>query len=222
MAEKIIVIATHPDDETLGCGGTLLRYKSLGHEIYWLIMTSMHADQGFSEEVIDRRLQEISTVKKMYDFDGVYSLDFPASKLSEIKESLLISKIYEVFKKIQPTQIILPYFQDVHSDHRHAFSAVYSCTKIFRFPSISKIMMMETLSETEFCNSATGAFSPNTFVDVSGFMEKKIKILNTYHGEIGTHPFPRSERSVFALATLRGATAGVEYAEAYMLLKEII
>lgn len=82
--------------------------------------------------------------------------------------------------------------------------------------------MIETLSETEFALSTKeDSFIPNVFVDVSSYIEKKIMIMNVYQSEIGEHPFPRSERNIRALATLRGATAGCEYAESFMLLKEI-
>ena len=81
---------------------------------------------------------------------------------------------------------------------------------------------METLSETEFTPSTKeDSFIPNMFVDITDFIERKIEIMNIYKNEIGTHPFPRSERNIRALATFRGATAGCEYAESFMILKEI-
>jgi LmbE family N-acetylglucosaminyl deacetylase len=83
--------------------------------------------------------------------------------------------------------------------------------------------MMETLSETEFAPSTKeDSFIPNVFVDISDFMERKIEIMNIFTTEIATHPFPRSERNIKALATFRGATAGCNYAESFVLLKEII
>ena len=86
-----------------------------------------------------------------------------------------------------------------------------------------KIYMIETLSETEFAPSTKeDSFIPNVFVDISKYMDKKIEIMNVFESEIGKHPFPRSERNLRALGTLRGATCGVEYAESFVLLKEII
>ena len=82
---------------------------------------------------------------------------------------------------------------------------------------------METLSETEFALSMKEeSFVPNVYVDISEFFEKKLEIMRIYESELGDHPFPRSERNLKALATLRGATAGCEYAESFMLLKEIV
>ncbi len=83
--------------------------------------------------------------------------------------------------------------------------------------------MLETLSETEFALSTKeDSFVPNVFVDISDFMDKKLEIMRVYGSELGEHPFPRSERNLKALATLRGATAGCEYAESFVLLKEIV
>ena len=83
--------------------------------------------------------------------------------------------------------------------------------------------MVETLSETEFAPSTKeDSFIPNVFVDISNFMDKKLEIMNVFKSEMGEHPFPRSERNLLALGTLRGATAGCEYAESFVLLKEIL
>ena len=82
--------------------------------------------------------------------------------------------------------------------------------------------MMETISETEFApNTKEESFIPNTFVNISDCFQKKIEIMGIYHQELGNHPFPRSLRNIEALATLRGATANCEYAESFMLLKQI-
>ncbi len=83
-------------------------------------------------------------------------------------------------------------------------------------------MMIETLSETDFSQSASGGFVPNIFVDITDHFLRKIDILQIYESELGMHPYPRSIECVTALATLRGAAAGCKYAESFMLLKEII
>jgi len=219
--QKILVVAVHPDDETLGCGGTLLKHKAQGDEIHWMIATAMTAECGFTPEAIARRAREIDTVAQMYGFDSVHRLGFAAAKLDEVPMSQLVAAISQVFESVQPNQVYLPYQHDVHSDHQHAFAAAYSCTKSFRYPSVRKVMMVETLSETDFAQSASGGFDPNLFVDVSERFDRKMEILRVYESELGSHPFPRSEESITALATLRGAAAGCKYAESFMMLKEI-
>jgi len=136
--------------------------------------------------------------------------------------SELISKISSIINKVKPNIIYLPFKGDVHSDHKYIFDAAYSCTKVFRYPFIKKIYMMETLSETEFSLSTKeDSFVPNVFVDISEYMDRKIEAMKIYESEMGDHPFPRSERNLRALATYRGATSRCNYAESFMLLKEI-
>jgi len=219
---KILAIAVHPDDESLGCGGTLLKHKAAGDAIYWLIVTSMKEEYGFEKGVIEARRKEIEKVSSLYGFDGVYDLDFSTMQLDTIPYSRLIGSISDVFREVEPNIVYLPFKSDVHTDHQIAFKAAYSCTKTFRCPSIKKIVMMETLSETEFVPSTKeDGFIPNMFVDITDFIERKIEVMNIYKSETSPHPFPRSERNIRALATFRGATAGCEYAESFMILKEI-
>ena len=127
-----------------------------------------------------------------------------------------------VIGKIKPSIIYLPFKSDVHSDHRKIFEAAYSCTKVFRYPYIQKIYMMETLSETEFAPSTKeDSFIPNVFVDINAFIDEKIAIMNCFKSEIAEAPFPRSIAAIKGLAAFRGATAGCLYAESFMLCKEI-
>lgn len=219
--QKILIVAAHPDDETLGCGGTLLKHKAQGDEIHWMIVTAMSPECGFNPEAIARREREIESVEKMYDFDSVHRLNFPTAKLDEVPVSKLVTAISKVFQSVKPNQVYLPFQHDVHSDHQHVFAAAYSCTKSFRYPSVRKVMMVETLSETDFSQSASGGFVPNLFVDISNTFDRKMEILRIYQSELGPHPFPRSEESITALATLRGAAAGCKYAESFIVLKEI-
>ena len=152
----------------------------------------------------------------------MHNLELRTTQVDGYSMSELISKISSIVNKVKPNIIYLPFKGDVHSDHKYIFDVAYSCTKVFRYPFIKKIYMMETLSETEFSLSTKeDSFAPNVFVDISEFMDKKIKLMNIYESEIGKHPFPRSERNIRALATYRGATSGCDYAESFMLLKEI-
>ncbi len=219
---KVMVLAVHPDDETLGCGGTLLKHKASGDECNWVIGTGMDEAAGFSKDAIDQRDKEIETVTKMYDFNSVFKLGLKPTMVDQYAIREVVSKIAEVIDQIKPNVIYLPYGGDVHSDHKLLFEAAYSCIKIFRRPFIKKILVMETVSETEFATALGGvAFTPNFFVDISVHIEKKLEIMKVYKDEIGGHPFPRSLKNIQALATFRGATAGCKYAESFIILKEI-
>lgn len=221
--KSVLVIAPHPDDETLGCGGTLLRHKIEGDSIHWLIATRMDQSIGFSKEQIAHRETQLQSVTDLYGFDSVNTLDFITTRLDEMPMGDVVGSISRVVKNVNPHTIYLPYRGDVHTDHRVVFDAVISCTKWFRYPCIKRILAYETLSETEFgINPDSNGFRPNVFVDISAYMGIKLKILDTYATELGTFPFPRSVEAIQAQATLRGATAGCTAAEAFMLLKEIL
>ena len=218
---KVLVLAVHPDDETLGCGGTLLRHKAEGDEIFWLVVTAMRDDEGYKEDQIAKRAAEIESVGKRFGFTETVQLAYPAGKLDQAGLSNLVVDFSKVFKDIEPEVLYLPFKGDVHSDHRVSFAAAYSCTKTFRYPFIKRVYMMETISETDFAPATPeNTFLANTFVDISPYIDTKIEIMNTYASEITEHPFPRSEKSIRALATLRGAQSGYQAAESFMLLKE--
>ncbi len=218
--KKVLVTAVHPDDETLGCGGTLLKHKDRGDEIYWMIMTNISTEYGFSENDVKARQEEIKRVTDEYGFNGVFELDLPAAGLDEVNRREIITKVSNVIQQVKPDTVVLPYEFDVHSDHRITFDAVYSCTKTFRYPSIKNLYMMEVVSETEFASPSKG-FRPNYFVDITNHMEDKLNLFDIYKSESGDHPFPRSRKNIQAIATFRGAMSGCRYAESFMVLKEI-
>lgn len=217
----ILVFAVHPDDETLGCGGTLLKYKDNGDRISWLIVTTIPKNSGYSNELISNRKKEIEIVSNMYGFDHVINLELPTTKLDDVSFSRLVQLFSEKINSIKPDIIILPNRSDVHSDHKICFDAAYSCTKNFRYPFIKKILMCETLSETEFSPAfSENAFLPNLFVDISMYMEKKLEIMSVYESEVMVDNLPRSINAIKALASYRGSRIGVNYAESFMLLFE--
>lgn len=221
MEQKIIVVAPHPDDETLGCGGTLLRYREEKIEMHWVIVTSMQEAHGFSAQKIGQRDAEIATVGKKYGFSSTQKLDFPTTRLDSVPLGKIIEKMAGVFHAISPTTIFLPYRGDAHTDHRVVFDAAAACTKWFRHGSVQRVMSYETLSESDFgLNPDVGGFRPNVFVDIGDYLSQKNEIMKIYAGEMGEFPFPRSEQAICALAHMRGVAAGYQAAEAFMLLRE--
>lgn len=211
-AERVVVIATHPDDETLGAGGTILKYKQLGDKVYCIFCTDIFENDGYCLEMVKRREKEIENVCKIYGFDGIYRLRLKTMRIDQYSTSELVSMFSNIFNEIQPTIIYLPFAYDAHSDHRIIFNAAFACTKSFRYPSIRKVLMMETLSETEFSPSLQHrVFNPNVFVDISNFIDKKCEIMKIYKSEIDVAPFPRSIENIKSLAMLRGCTRGSSY-----------
>ena len=219
---KVIIISAHPDDETLGAGGTILKHKQNCDEIYWLIVTDVFESEGFSKERVLSRKQEIEDVSKLYSFNDVYNLGYPTMKLNDTILFELVNKISQIFQELKPETIYVMNRSDAHSDHRIVFDAVMSCTKSFRYPYVKKVLMYECISETEFAPILPErVFQPNYFVDISDFLINKIEIMKIFDSEIGEHPFPRSIKNIEALATYRGATIGVNYAEAFQMIKYI-
>jgi LmbE family N-acetylglucosaminyl deacetylase len=217
--KKIIVISAHPDDEILGAGGALVRHREQGDEIHWLIATNVFESQGFSKERISSRqieIDEVATRLKMH----VHKLEYPTMSLSSRDLLTMVPMISKVFQEVEPEVIYVLNRTDAHSDHRVLFDAVMACTKSFRYPFLREILMYECISETEFAPILPErVFQQNVFIDISHNMEEKLELIKIYASELGEHPFPRSERNIRALATYRGASCGVEYAEAFQLLK---
>ena len=219
---NIVVISAHPDDEILGVGGTLLKHKKNGDKIYWLITTNIFENQGFSKQRISSRQKEIKKISEALSVEKVFMLNYPTMSLSTSTLIEMVPKISKIFIEIEPEIVYCLNRSDAHSDHRITFDAVMACTKSFRYPFIKQVLMYECISETEFAPQLPEKmFIPNYFVDISSFLEEKKNLMKIYASELGDHPFPRSLKNIEALASFRGASVGVEYAEAFQLIKYI-
>ena len=220
MNKTALVITPHPDDETLGCGGTLLVLKNKGYQINWLIITDILEEFGFSKEKIQSRNKEIDTVSQRYGFVNVIRIGIPTSKVDEISKGELVGKISNTFNEIKPNIIFVPFYNDVHTDHKAIAEATISCTKWFRYPYVEKVLYYETLSETDFnIDSTASRFNPNVYIDISEYLDEKLSIMKIYESEMNEFPFPRSEKAIRSLAYIRGAQCGAEAAEAFELLR---
>jgi len=216
-----MIVAPHPDDEVLGAGGTLLRRKSEGNQIGWLIMTQMGGDESYSVEDKRRRNLEIEEVKHFFNFDFIEQLDFETKKLCEIPTSILVKNVSRSLSEFAPDELLIPHYSDVHSDHKITFNVIASCTKWFRNSHVRRVLSYETLSETGFGLGREASFNPNYFVDITTFLDSKVKAMEIYSSEIEEFPFPRSGEAIESLAKYRGASAGVKAAEAFELLRDI-
>jgi LmbE family N-acetylglucosaminyl deacetylase len=217
---RILVIAPHPDDETLGCAGLLLRRKAEGADLGWLIVTDMSEKFGWSAEQIALRDGEIARVSQELGFSEVFHLGFPTAQLDTIPLAHLVERFSHVLGAFGPDEVLVPHWADVHSDHRVVFEATAACTKWFRHPGVRRILAYETPSETGFHLVTDSTFHPTTFVDIGAYLERKLTLMALYRSEVHSFPFPRSVEAVRALAAWRGASSGFEAAEAFELLKE--
>lgn len=211
--ERIVVVAVHPDDETIGCGGTIIKHHNQGDEVHCILVTKGNAEQ---KVIWDK-------VKDTYRFTSVTELDFPELDLMDKSLNELIPPLSKAISTIQPQTIIIPNRSDAHSDHKAIFNAVASCTKAFRYPFIEKVLMMEVISETDFALPLPeGQFIANYYVDITKEFEKKQEILKIYESELLPYPQTRNLNTMQALNRYRGSQINAEYAEAFMNLKTIV
>ncbi|MBO6252579.1 MAG: PIG-L family deacetylase [Bacteroidaceae bacterium] len=211
--EKIVIVSVHPDDETLGCGGTILKHLEKGDEVHCILVTKGNEEQA---KIWER-------VKSAYNFTSVVELGFPELELMDISLNDLIPPISMAINKIKPQVLIIPNRSDAHSDHKAVFNAVASCTKAFRYPFIEKVLMMEVISETDFALPLPeGQFIANYYVDITNQFKRKQEILTIYEGELLPYPQTRNLNTMQALNRYRGSQINAEYAEAFMNLKTIV
>lgn len=210
--KKVLVIAVHPDDETLGCGGTILKHIHEGDKVSCVFVTSGN----------DSQRTVIKNVVNAYGFESAHYLDVPELTLTDSSLNELIPSLSAVIKEVEPDTLYIPNRSDVHSDHRIIFEACLPFTKQFRYPSIKEVYMMEVSSETDFAPPIPSlSFVPNTFVDITQFVEKKMEIISLYNSEIMDEVYPRSNSSVLAMSRFRGSRIGVLHAEAFVQLMRI-
>jgi LmbE family N-acetylglucosaminyl deacetylase len=219
----ILIVAPHADDETLGCGGIILRNIAAGAEVHWLIITSMKEEYGYTQEQVATRKNEIASAAKSYNFTQVHEIGYQPAFLDTKPKGDIIGSISKVVNSVRPEEVYTVFRNDAHSDHEVVYDAVMSATKSFRYPFIKRVLAYETLSETDFgMKPEDGGFKPNVFVDISGHLEQKLDILEIFESEVREFPFPRSRIALESLARVRGAQSNLLAAEAFMLMKEVI
>lgn len=219
---KILVIATHPDDEVLGCGGVIARHVDEGHEVHVAVVTRGSPDI-FSPEQIKITRQELYSAHRVLGVSGVTFLDFPAPKLDMVPSHKLADAIAQVIHRLQPQLVYMPHRGDIHGDHQATYWATLVATRPMNGCPVRRILCYETLSETEWASpSGDQAFVPTVFVDISSALARKLEAMACYQSQLKSPPHPRSLRSIEALARLRGGTVGLDAVEAFMLVREIV
>lgn len=220
---KVLVLAAHPDDETFGCGGVLLRHIEAGNQVHWAIMTRAHHPQ-WSEQAVQQQARQVEVVVSAYPMASLDWYEFPSTRLDAVPMVDLINRIRQTVEWVRPEVVYIPNRSDVHTDHRITFDAALSVLKPFHMTGwgVKRVLAFETLSSTEAAPQLpSGGFMPTVFADITLFIERKLEIGSLFGSEVQPEPMPRSLSAVRALARVRGATVAVEYAEAFMLIREI-
>ena len=217
---KVLVVAAHLDDEVLGAGGAMAKHAMAGDEVYVLNICDRSERHKFSADMVTTLRKQ---AKKMCKVIGVKELRHGglADEYLDMSLADVIQPIEEAVESIQPEVIYTHHKGDVNQDHRAIFQATLVATRSFTYPFIRQVLAFEVLSTTE---QAPGqfpgwGFAPNLFVDICGSLKKKIRGMECYKSEINGFPFPRSVRGIQTLAQFRGMQSGVEYAEAFEVVK---
>lgn len=222
MKERIAIVSVHPDDETLGCGGTILRHVAAGHPVLWIIVTSAW-EPRFSSTTVAAKAEEVDRVAAAYGFIEVVRLGLPTTRLRELPIAELVEPLESALVRFQPDWLYTIHGGDVHTDHQAVFEALSIILKPFRRNvRVSRILSFETLSSTDATLSPQARpFIPNVFVEIGAYVERKIEIMALFESERQPSPLPRSAEAIRALARWRGSTIGCAYAEAFMLIREV-
>lgn len=219
---NILVISVHPDDETLGCGGTMLKHRAAGDALYWLVVTAPHAPD-YAEQTLALAAAQVAEVAARYNVTRYWRLGLPTTRLDTVPQNELIAGIRNAVELVHPDTVYLVNASDVHTDHHAVFTAALSVLKPFHMAKwgVRRILSYETLSSTDAAPPQyVPPFVPNVFVDITPYLEQKLEIMRAYETEQQADLLPRGSSAIRALARYRGSAIGVEYAEAFMLIRE--
>jgi LmbE family N-acetylglucosaminyl deacetylase len=221
---RVLTVAAHPDDETLGAGGTMARLTAHGHEVWVCILTdgvTARHDKVDLQQDCARAAADILGVSKVV-FAGLPDQRLDAMALLEV-----IAPIEQCVVALRPHVVLAPFMEDANQDHRVAFRAVVVATRPTEHTSVRRVMCYETASSTEWAPPFPGTvFAPNVYVDIAETLGRKLDAMRayekTYSGEMHAFPHPRSYEALEAYARRHGAAAGLRAAEPFQLVRQVL
>ena len=225
---RVLVVVAHPDDEVLGCGGTMARLAREGHEVYLSIVAEGMTSRASVREAADRS-----------QVDSLHARARQAAKLLEVKETFLhglpdnrldsvplldvIKVLEQLVQQLLPARIYTHHPGDLNIDHTVVSRAVLTATRPMQNFPVKEIYQFEVPSSTEWAFQQYGdGFHPNTFVDVSQTLETKVRAMACYESEARPFPHPRSSEALRAIAQRWGTVVGCNAAEAFQLVRAIV
>ena len=226
MKKRVLVLAPHNDDETLGVGGTMAKAVANGDDVFVLTCTSI--EDGHPVMKPNKPEIRAETKKAMeilgVDYKNVLYRDLPNVLLHDEPMYKVNKVVVDVVKEVQPDILYIPFINDLHKDHREivyaAQVAARTCTEFGR--NIKEVLMYETLSETHWnIECVEGGFLPNVFNEIYDFLELKLKAVEAYQSQLKYFPDVRSIEALKSLAIVRGAISGMRAAEAFMLVRRL-
>lgn len=215
---NILIIAPHPDDEVLGCGGTIAKYAARGDCVSVCYVTSAYSPE-WSEEYLRKKEIEIQRSNDILGISKRFDLTYPTVKLDTIPQKELNASLLDVVMEVRPECVLIPHRGDLNMDHRIVHDASLVALRPVNHRS-SRILSYETLSETEW-GPKTASFESRYYVDISDTITTKIEAMDAFTTEIKNMPHPRSREGILTLAQKRGSEILVEFAEAFMPIRII-
>jgi LmbE family N-acetylglucosaminyl deacetylase len=229
MHRSILILAAHPDDEVLGCGGTMARLAAEGSSIYVAYLADgvssradiSHESPAWKTELAVRRAAAQRACESL-GATAVLFGDLPDNRLDSIALLDIVRIIEALIAEYRPDTVFTHHAGDLNIDHRRMHEAAITACRPGRSHPVRTFLSFEVPSSTEWQLPGSGlAFTPNWFVDISAFLNRKLAALDAYASELRDWPHPRSRQGVEHLARWRGATIGADAAEAYMLGRQI-
>ena len=229
MADSVLVVAAHPDDEVLGCGGTIARHADAGDQVQVLIVAegatsrSQHRDRLQVGDELSALAQAAQTAGSILGAAGVELLDLPDNRLDSLERLDLIKRLEEHIDRHQPQVVYVHHAGDVNVDHRRLHEAVVTACRPTPGHPVRRLLSFEVASSSEWQPPGSApTFQPNWFVDISAQWPRKREALVAYSSEMRPWPHARSLEALEHLARWRGAQVGVEAAEAFCLLRQLV
>jgi LmbE family N-acetylglucosaminyl deacetylase len=220
---KILVIAAHPDDEVLGCGGTIARLADEGHEVQILILGegATSRDDGSATEVEQLR----ADARRAAQILGAVNVRFaslPDNRFDSVALLDVIKQIEAVIEEFQPEVVYTQHGGDLNVDHQITFRAVMTAVRPMQGSCVRALFAYEVASSTEWAfQKFEPVFRPSRFVDITATLEKKIEAMAAYEAESRPAPHPRAPEVLRAMAVVRGSAAGLKAAEAFEVIWQI-
>ncbi len=219
---RILVISAHPDDETIGAGGTILRHVAEGHEVFWCIVTQGYSPP-WSEQTLEAAQRQVDQVSQLLGFRQVFRLGFPTVKLNTVPYIDLSSALQRVVDEVRPEIVYTTPRSDINQDHRIVFDCTLVATRPLPGSSVHRLLSYEISPTTRFGSpSGSGNFTPSVYVDISDYLDKKLRVMTLYETELRAYPHPRSLEGLTLLAQERGISVGLKAAECFELIRELM
>ena len=222
-----LVVAAHPDDEVLGCGGTIARLAEEGHVIFVAILgegiTSRYERRKEADKMLVRGLRDCS--RKVGDLLGIKDLfffDLPDNRFDTVPLLDVVKIIEKLVKRLRPEIVYTHHVGDLNVDHSVVHKAVLTATRPLPGHPVREVYAFEIPSSTEWAfGQYQQGFWPNVFVEISATLTTKIRAIALYESETEPFPHPRSPKAIKSIATRWGSVAGLKAAEAFVLLRSI-